>query len=84
MQFSCSLSYLVSQVMPLLSHSDEEIVFEVLAFLEALLEFGNTHVQDGLKEIVCHREHQIFPTLKAILKKAAIVYKERYSIHLRS
>ena len=66
--------------MPLLSHSNERIVYEVLAFLEALLEFGNTHVQDGLKEIIRTREHQIFPTLKAILKKAAIVYKERYGL----
>ena len=54
-------------------------MYEVLAFLEALLEFGNTHVQDGLKEIIETREHQVFPTLKAILKKAAIVYRERYN-----
>ena len=65
--------------MPLLSHPNEKIVYEVLAFLEALLEFGNTHVQDGLKELIQTREHQVFPTLRAILKKASIVYKERCS-----
>ena len=59
-------------------------MYEVLAFLEALLEFGNTHVQDGLKEIIRTREHQTFPTLKAILQKAAIVYKEKYVARTKS
>ena len=58
--------------MPLLSHSDERVVCEVLAFLEALLGFGNTHVQDGLKELIQSHDHQVFPTLKAILKKASV------------
>ena len=65
------------QVMPLLSHPNERIVYEVLAFLEAILEFGNTHVQEGLKDLIQSREHQVFPTLQAILKRASVVYKER-------
>lgn len=63
--------------MPLLSHPNERIVYEVLAFLEAILEFGNTHVQEGLKHLIQSREYQVFPTLKAILKSASVVYKER-------
>jgi hypothetical protein len=62
--------------MPLLSHPDERIVYEVLAFLEAILEYGNHHVQEGLKDIIRSKQ-QVFPTLKAILKRASIVYQER-------
>ena len=63
--------------MPLLSHPNEKIVYEVLAFLEAILEYGNTHVQKGLKELLKSREQQVFPTLQGILKRASVVYKER-------
>ena len=63
--------------MPLLSHPNEKVVCEVLAFLEALLGFGNTHVQDGLKELIQSSGHQVFLTLKDILKKASINYNER-------
>lgn len=66
------------QVMPLLSHPNEKIVHEVLAFLEAILDFGNTDVQEGLKELVKSREHQLFSTLKAILKKSSTAFHERY------
>ncbi len=67
----------ILQVMPLLSHPNERIVNEVLAFLDALLESGNSKVQEGLKVIIQSREHQIFPTLKSMLRSAAVVYKER-------
>lgn len=67
--------------MPLLSHPDERIVYEVLAFLEAILEYGNSHVQEGLKEVIGSRQ-QVFPTLNAIVKKASIVYEERYRVHI--
>ena len=63
--------------MPLLSHPDERIVYEVLAFLETILGFGNSNVQQGLKELIKSREHQVFPTLKAILNRASIIYQER-------
>ena len=65
------------QIMPLLSHPDERIVYEVLAFLEAILEFGNTHVQEGLKELIKAKEQHVFPTLKSIVKRSSIVYQER-------
>lgn len=64
--------------MGLLSHPDQRIVCEVLAFLEAILEFGNTHVQGGLKDLINSHQHHIFPTLEAILKLASIMYQERY------
>ena len=66
--------------MPLLSHPNERVVYEVLAFLEAILQFGNTHVQKGLKDLIKSRQHQVFPTLQGILKKASVVYKERYNM----
>ena len=62
--------------MPLLSHSNEQIVQEVLAFLEAILDFGNTHVQNGLQELKSH-EHQVFSTLRTILKRASTTFNER-------
>ena len=68
---------LLAQVMPLLSHPDERIVYEVLAFLEAILEYGNTHVQEGLKEFIKSKGQQVFPTLKAILNHASIIQQER-------
>ena len=64
--------------MILLSHPDQRIVCEVLAFLEAILEFGNTHVQEGLKDLIKSRQHRIFPTLEAIVKLASVKYQERY------
>ena len=63
--------------MPLLSHPNEGIVHEVLAFLEAILDLGNTHVQEGLKELINSREHQVFSTLRTILKRAATAFNER-------
>ena len=62
----------------MLSHPNERIVHEVLAFLGAILEFGNTDVQEGLKELIKSKEHQVFLTLKAILKRASTAYNERY------
>ena len=70
------------QVMPLLSHPNEKIVYEVLAFLEAILEYGNTYVQEGLKDLIESREHQVFPTLREILQKASVIYKERYNTYV--
>ena len=63
--------------MPLLSHPNDKIVNEVLAFLDALLESGNINVQKGFTELKKFREHQMFPTLQTMLRRAAVVYKER-------
>ncbi len=63
--------------MPLLSHPNERIVNEVLAFLDALLESGNKNVQEGFTELKKFRENQMFPTLQTMLKRASTVYKER-------
>lgn len=71
---SCFMILLYAQVMPFLSHPNERVVFEVVAFLEALLEFGNTDVQNGLKAIIKSHQQQVFPTLKAILQRASVIY----------
>ena len=34
-------------------------------------------MQEGLKDVIKSKQ-QVFPTLKAILKRASIVYQERY------
>ena len=65
-------------MIPLLSHPNEKIVNEVLAFLEIILVFGDRHVQEGLKELINSREFQIFPTLQKMLRRTSLVYNERY------
>lgn len=65
--------------MPLLSHSSEEIVYEVLALLKVLLECGNKSVQAGLTSLISAKEHTLFPTLQRMLKQSAVAYRERYT-----
>ena len=66
------------QLMPLLSHPNEEIVYEVLALLKVLLECGNKTVQAGLEKFIKEKEHALFPTLQRMLKQSAVAYRERY------
>ena len=67
------------QLMPLLSHPNEEIVYKVLALLKALLECGNKTVRDhGLASLISAKEHTLFPTLQRMLKQSAVAYGERY------
>lgn len=63
--------------MPLLSHPNEKIVHEVLAFLDTLLGFNNTHVQNGLKALIKMHGQLVLPALKSMLKRASIDYNER-------
>ena len=67
----------VSRVVPLLSHSNDEIVREVLAFLKAMLYSGNSHVQEGLNTVFDTREERLFTTMVSLLKNAAITFNER-------
>ena len=68
---------MILQVMPLLSHANEEIVYEVLAFLGVILDSNNTAVQEGLQDLINSKEHPMFLTLQRMLKEAAIAYSER-------
>ena len=54
-------------------------MYEVLAFLNVLLESGNTDVQNGLREVMDNKEHPMFHTFQRILKEAATAYTERYT-----
>lgn len=65
-------------MVPLLSHPNDEIVREVLAFLKAILYSGNHHVQRGMEHLLTTREERLFSTMQALLTHAAITYKERY------
>ena len=53
------------------------MIREILAFLDVLLESGNTDVQEGLKEILKCKEHPMFATFERVLKEDAIAYSER-------
>ena len=66
------------QLMPLLSHPCDEIVYEVLALLKVLLECGNENAQTGLTSLITAKEHTLFPTLQRMLKQSAVAYRERY------
>ena len=66
------------QLMKLLSHPNEEIVYEVLALLKVLLECGNKTVQAELKNLITAKEHTLFPMLQRMLKQSAVAYRERY------
>ena len=76
-QLLVSHNLMIKQVASLLSHPNEMVVHEVLAFLEAILQFGNTHVQEGLEDLIKSRQHTVFPTMQAIFKRALVAYKER-------
>lgn len=64
-------------MLALLSNASERVVYEILAFLNVLLESGNTEVKDSLKEVMECKEHPMFSTFQRILNEAAIAYTER-------
>ena len=72
-----------SQVIPLLSHHNDEIVREVLAFLKAILFSGNRHVQEGMKHLLFTREEHLFSTIQELLTHAAVTHRERWVNTLR-
>ena len=69
-----------SQVIPLLSHPNDEIVREVLAFLKAIMFSGNRHVQEGMAHLLSTREERLFTTMQGLLTHAAITHRERYML----
>ncbi len=73
-------TYLPFQVVPLLSHPNDHIVCEVLAFLKVIFYSGNRTVQEGMKHLLSTREERLFTTMKAMLQNTAIIYKERSAI----
>jgi inositol 1,4,5-triphosphate receptor type 1 len=68
----------VSRIVPLLSHSNDEIVREVLAFLKAMLYSGNSHVQEGMNTVFDTREERLFTTMASLLKNSAFTFNERW------
>ena len=60
-----------------MSHSNDEIVREVLAFLKAILFSGNRHVQEGMAHLLATREERIFIMMQGLLTHAAITHRER-------
>ena len=73
----------VARVVPLLSHTNDEIVREVLAFLKAMLYSGNSHVQEGLNVVFDTREERLFTTMASLLKNAAVSFNERYVLRYK-
>ena len=72
-----NLGNAVSRIVPLLSHPNDEIVREVLAFLKAMLYSGNHHVQEGMNTVFETREERLFTTMVSLLQNAAITFNER-------
>ena len=67
----------VSRIVPLLSHPNDDIVREVLAFLKAMLYSGNRHVQEGLNTVFDTREERLFTTMTGLLQNTAAAFNER-------
>ena len=77
LNLSCGIPWYCSlQVLPLLSHSKEDISNEALSLLKTLLFSGNEAVQMGLEFVKHTREEQLFGFLKHKLRHSAIQYRE--------
>ncbi len=70
----------VSRVVPMLSHPNDIIIKEVLAFLKATFFSGNPHVQKGMKHLLDTREERLFSTVQALLQNAAVTFNERTAL----
>ncbi len=70
----------VSRVVPMLSHPNDAIVREVLAFLKTIFFSGNPHVQKGMKHLLDTREERLFSTIQSLLQNAAITFNERRAL----
>ena len=68
------------QVIPLLSHHNEELTCEVLAFLKVILYSGNHEVQKHCVEVMRKREGGLFHTMQKMLHSAATIHRERWVI----
>jgi len=63
-------------VIPLLSHPNDEIVREVLAFLKTIMFSGNRHVQEGMAHLLSTREERLFTMMQGLFTHA---HRERYA-----
>lgn len=70
----------VSRVVPMLSHPNDAIIREVLAFLKATFFSGNPHVQRGMKHLLDTREERLFSTIQDLLQNAAVTFNERRAL----
>ncbi len=70
----------VSRVVPMLSHPNDAIIREVLAFLKSLFFSGNPHVQQGMKHLLDTREERLFSTVQSLLQNAAVTFNERRAL----
>jgi len=72
--FCVYLPLILVQVMPLLSHHNEELACEVLAFIKAILYSGNRQVQKAWMTEV--KEERLFHAMQKMLRTAAITHRE--------
>ena len=70
--------FVCPQLIPLLSHPNDAISCEVLAFLRVLLYSGNRTVQEGLWYLQETREEGLFATLQKRLEQAAVHFREKW------
>ena len=70
----------VARVVPMLSHPNDTIVKEVLAFLKAMFFSGNRHIQEGMRHLLETREERLFTTMRLLLQNSAITFNERLEV----
>ena len=69
----CMIYLNILQVLLHLSHSRDDIVLYVLAFLSLMLHFGNENVQKGLGEFISQHDTLLFNRIHAILDNASTI-----------
>ncbi|XP_065909470.1 inositol 1,4,5-trisphosphate-gated calcium channel ITPR1-like [Dysidea avara] len=70
----------VERIVRLLSHPNDSISAEVLAFLSTLLYAGNKTVQEGFSYLMHTREEKLFSNIQKRLQQAAINDRERRAL----
>ncbi|XP_065834186.1 inositol 1,4,5-trisphosphate receptor type 3-like isoform X2 [Oscarella lobularis] len=69
------------KIIPLLSHHNDDIVRETLAFLSSLIYRGNPQVQNSFEDYFLHtREERFFIDIQGRLKRSAVATRERRAL----
>ena len=70
----------VARVVPMMSHPNDAVISEVLAFLKAMFFSGNRHVQEGMEHLLETREERLLSTVQSLLQNAAVTFNERRAL----
>ena len=70
----------VARVVPMMSHPNDAVTREVLAFLKAMFFSGNRIVQKGMEHLLKTREERLLSNVQSLLQSAAIDFNERRAL----